>query len=248
MGYPTRMPEIEALALAAVILGLAAVTQGFFGFGFGIIAMTGLTLSDDVVHAAGVVNVTGIALTSSLVLRLRRGVLWPVMARVVPPLLLGVAVGVLALSSLERAVLVRLLGATVVAISAWNLVSPRLEHTESRVQDVAAGLLAGLLGGAFNTGGPPIVAHLYRRGEAPEALKATVQALFLTIGLSRLPIAASQGLMSAPIWRDALLAVPFVVAGSYAGLALARRLPPERFRAAGWLGLGTLGAALLATG
>ena len=242
------MPEPLALALAAAILGIAAVTQGFFGFGFGIIAMTGLTLSADVVHAAGVVNVTGIALTSSLVLRLRRGVLWPLMARVVPPLLVGVAVGVLALGALDRGVLVRLLGVTVVGIAIWNLVSPRLQQRESRAQDLAAGLLAGLLGGAFNTGGPPLVAHLYRRGEAPESLKATVQALFLTMGASRLPIAASQGLMSGAVWRDALLAVPVVVAGSYAGLALARRLPAERFRRACWVGLGGLGAALLVIG
>jgi uncharacterized membrane protein YfcA len=242
------MPEPAGLALAAAILAVAAATQGFFGFGFGIIAMTGLTLSADVVHAAGVVNVTGIALTGSLVLSLRRGVLWPVMARLLPPLLLGVAVGVLALGALDRAVLVRLLGATVVAIAAWNLVSPRLQHTESRAQDLVAGLLAGLLGGAFNTGGPPLVAHLYRRGEAPETLKATVQALFFTIGLSRLPIAASQGLMGASVWRDALLALPLVLAGSYTGLTLARRLPPERFRRAGWIGLGALGVALLVTG
>lgn len=242
------MPEPQALVVAASILALAALTQGFFGFGFGIIAMTGLTLSHDLVHAAGVVNLTGIALTGSLVWQLRRGVLWPVMRRVAPALLLGVLVGVTALRTLDREILVRALGLTIVAIAAWNLLSPRLRRGESRVQDVATGLLAGLLGGAFNTGGPPLVAHLYRRDEAPESLKATVQALFLTIGASRLPLAAGQGLMTAAVWRDAALALPFVVAGSYAGLALARRVPAERFRRACWIALGSLGVALLATG
>ena len=75
---------------AAILLGAAGV-QGFFGFGFGILAMVGLTLSHDLVHAAGVVNLTGLLLTGSLALQLRHRLLWPVLRRMLPGVLLGVA-------------------------------------------------------------------------------------------------------------------------------------------------------------
>ncbi len=246
------MPEIPSetwsAGVAVAILATAALTQGFFGFGFGIIAMTGLTLSQDVIHAAGVVNVTGLALTGSLFLRLRREVLWRVLRPLVPALLVGVAIGVTALSRLDGALLVRLLGATIVAIALWNLASPRLHPTESRLRAAAMGLLAGLLGGAFNTGGPPLVAYLYARHEAILALKATVQATFFVLGLTRLPLAIGQGLIDAAVWRDALVAAPLVVLASLTGVALAGRVASERFRNAAWIALAGLGAALLLSG
>jgi hypothetical protein len=107
------------------------------------------------------------------------------------------------------------------------------------------GLLGGLLSGALNAGGPPLIIHLYRRPESPEVIKATLQSLMLTTAVARLPIAAAHGLLSGPIWAEAALALPFVVAGVAAGIALARRIPPERFRRACWVALGLLGGGLL---
>jgi uncharacterized membrane protein YfcA len=164
-----------------------------------------------------------------------------------PALLVGVVLGVTALSRLDRTWMVRALGVTVVAISALNLVAPALRAPAGRAADLVAGLVGGLLGGAFNTGGPPLVAHLYARHEAPEVAKGTIQALFLSISLTRLPVATAQGLMTGPVWRDAALAAPFVVGGLLVGLRLGRRLHAEHFHRVSWIGLGTLGLALLAS-
>jgi hypothetical protein len=223
-----------------------ALVQGFFGFGFGIVAMSFLTLTTDVVHAAGVVNVTGLLLSGSLALRMREDVLWRVLARVAPGALLGVLFGVTALGTLDRELMVRVLGASIVGVALWNLAAPTLRRHETPLWDAGMGLLAGLLSGAFNTGGPPLVAHLYRRSEAPGALKATIQVAFFAMGMTRLPTAAAQGLVGAAVWRDALLAAPFVLGGAWAGAALAGRLAPERMRRGAWTALGALGVALLA--
>ena len=42
--------------------------------------------------------------------------------------------------------------------------------------------------------------------------------------------------------------IPFVMAGVSAGIALARRVSPERFRRACWVALGLLGVGLLTAG
>jgi uncharacterized membrane protein YfcA len=235
----------EALALLVAILALAAVVQGFLGFGFGIVAMSGLTLSHDLLHAAGVVNLTGILVAATVLWRLRAHVLWWPALRMLPAIVVGIGLGVTALRTLDGEIMVRVLGATIVAISAWNLWTPRLRRRESAPADVALGLLGGCLAGAFNTGGPPLVAHLYRRPDPPDAVKATIQVLFLTMSSVRAPVAAAQGLMSAAIVRDALLSALFVVAGILVGIRLARRLHPDQFRRVSWTALGTLGLALL---
>jgi uncharacterized membrane protein YfcA len=234
----------DAVSKLAILL-VAALIQGFFGFGFGIVAMSGLTLTHDLVHAAGVVNITGVVGVSWMTFQLRRHILRRLALRMLPPVLVGVLVGVSALRHIDRDLMVSILGASVLVISVWNLARPRLRPSESPWLDGTAALLGGLLGGAFNTGGPPLIIHVYRRPENPEALKATILCLFLAMSLARLPVAAAQGLFDESIWADAALAAPAVLVGTAIGIALARRIPPERFRRACWICLGLLGIGLL---
>jgi hypothetical protein len=241
------MPEPSDLALSAFIAMAGAFAQGFLGFGFAIVAMAGLTLSRDLLHAAGVVNLTGILVAGSLLGALRREVLWRPALRIVPFVLVGVVLGVSALGSLDRDLMVRILGVTITAISLWNVRTPTLQSGEAPFRDGAAGLLGGILGGAFNTGGPVIVAHLYRRADPPQALKATNQLVFLSMGLTRLPTAAAQGQITSSIWIEAAIVAPFVLAGLLVGIRLGRRVPPAAFRRVSWLALGAMGVALVAS-
>ncbi|MHC4607012.1 MAG: TSUP family transporter [Planctomycetota bacterium] len=239
------MLEFPHILIAAAILLGASLNQGFFGFGFGIIAMGGLTLSHDLVHASGVVNLTCLMLTIWMVVQLRRAVLWRVAGRMLPGVLVGVALGVAALKFLDRGILVRVLGATIVVVAVWNVVSPMIRTRESLFWDNTLGLAGGMLCGAFNTGGPPVIPYIYARREAPEQLKATLNTIFLVMAVSRLPIAASQGLITIDMCRDGAVLLPVVLGGTVGGIFLARLIPPEKFRKTCWVALGLLGVALL---
>jgi uncharacterized membrane protein YfcA len=240
------MTDLTGPALTAGLLLLAATVQGTIGFGFGIVAMTFLTLSGSLLHAAGVVNLTAIVLEVAMLWHLRSHVLWRPALRLLPGMLVGLGAGVLALSLVDRALMVRVLGAAIAAIAAWNLLGRPAGHPPERgLVDGFVGLSSGLLSGAFNIGGPPLVAHLYRRSDPPAALKATLQLLFLTTGLCRVPTVAAAGLLSPVIRRDAGVGIPFVLAGLALGMGLSRRLDVERFRRLSWLVLGGLGCVLL---
>jgi uncharacterized membrane protein YfcA len=242
------MPLAADALLSLVILLAAALVQGFFGFGFGIVAMAALTLTHDLIHASGLVNITGVVVIGWLTFQLRHHILRRLTLRMLAPMLLGVFLGVIALGRVERDLMVSILGASIVIVAVWNLLQPRLRSRESPWLDGTMGLLGGLLSGAFNTGGPPLIIHLYRRPENPEVIKATLQSLLLIMIVARLPLAAAHGLLSGPIWAEAALMIPVVMAGVAAGIALARRMSPERFRRACWVALGLLGIGLLAAG
>lgn len=235
---------MDHAVLACAVLLAAAFVQAALGFGFALVAMTLLALMQDVVHAAAVVNVAGSVLILVMSLALWRDIAWPYVRRVLPWVVLGVLGGVTSLTAIDRALAVRLLGVCIVAIAGWNLRGAPAPTGTASGTAALAGFASGLLGGAFNQGGPPLIAHLYRRPYAPEALKATAQLIFLATGIVRLPIAAAQGHFSAAVWWEALLGTPFVALGMFAGLRAARHLDADRFRRLSWLALCALGTYL----
>jgi len=235
-------PELAGLAL---LVATAAAVQGFLGFGYGVIVMAVLTLSSDLVHATAFVNISSLVLSAAMVWREPRRILWPVVLRILPAMLVGMTIGLTALREVERDVMVPLLGGLIVAIAAWNLASPRLHSGESWLLDFVFGGVAGVFSGAFNTGGPPLVIHLYRRSEAPLTLVVTMQAIFIGSGVGRAAMAGARGLIPGGAALEGLLALPVVLLGTLGGMALARRTRPERFRRAAWIALGCLGFSLI---
>jgi uncharacterized membrane protein YfcA len=207
--------------------------------------MGGLAVTVGVVEASGVVNLTGAIQVSWMAWALRQHIRWRYMLRLVPGIVCGLALGLSALKGLDPTHLIRALGVTIVAIALWNLRPLRTHGTGSPAWDFAVGFSSGAIGGAFNTGGPPIVAYLYRRPDPPEALKATVQITFVFFTFTRMAAATAVGLNDGEIVRLAALGTPFVVAGAMTGLALGRRVSAERFRTASWVGLSLLGAWLV---
>jgi len=228
----------------AATLFAGSTLQSFLGFGYGIVAMSVLALTLGVVTASGIVNITGMIQVAWVTYALRHHIRWSYMLRLVPGMVTGLGFGLFTLKHADPTWLIRALGATIVAIAVFNLASKRGHGEGSPFWDFAVGFSSGAIGGAFNTGGPPVVAYLYRRPDPPEVLKATVQMNFLAFTVIRLSTAVSIGLIDGRIARLALGLAPVIVVGAVAGLALGRRMPAERFRTASWVALGLLGIGL----
>jgi len=206
--------------------------------------MAVLALSLGVHTASGVVNITGMIQVGWVAWALRQHIRWSYILRLLPGILCGLGVGLFTLKNADPTWLVRALGATITGIAIWNLVRHRGHGTGSPLFDFLVGFSSGAIGGAFNTGGPPIVAYLYRRPDPPEVLKATIQMNFLIFTVVRLTAASSIGLVTGEIVRIALCLAPLIVAGAAFGLTLGRRASPERFRTASWSALAVMGVVL----
>jgi len=237
------LSELEWLAIGSLLF-VGATLQGFLGFGYGIVAMSVLAVGVGVVEASGIVNVTGAIQIAWVTFVLRHQVRRDYVLRLLPGIALGLGVGLFTLKHADPSLLIRALGATIVAIALWNLLSVRRHGQGSPFWDLVVGFSAGAIGGAFNTGGPPLVAYLYQRPDPPEVLKATVQMTFLVFTIVRFASASAVGLIDAEILRMAAWLTPSVLLGAIAGLALGRRVSAERFRTASWVALGLLGVLL----
>ncbi|MDG1481463.1 MAG: sulfite exporter TauE/SafE family protein [Myxococcota bacterium] len=232
------------LVIAAVIMFVAAAVQGGMGFGFGLISMALLPLLYGVAVAVPVVSVFSLPLSLSLAWRLRADLSW---ARLGPMLLgglLGVPIGVTFLRSADPTILTGTLGALLVAFAAWlgraNAVTPR-----RRWLGGLAGFAGGVLGGAFATGGPPVIAYTSSTPWSPEEIRATLQAHFGILSILHIVLLVLAGLTSAQTLTLNVTLLPALLLGGILGDALSRRLSPARFRVLIRLGMAIVGVAML---
>jgi uncharacterized membrane protein YfcA len=109
-------------------------------------------------------------------------------------------------------------------------------------------VLAGLLGGAYNTSGPPVIVYGDCRRWAPPEFKSNLQAFFAVAdGLVVLGHVAAGNLTRVVLTHYAL-ALPAILLGLWLGLRLERRVQPAAFRRLALLLLLVLGARLVAVG
>lgn len=107
------------------------------------------------------------------------------------------------------------------------------------------GFVAGVLGGAYNTNGPPVVIYGALNRWPPERFRATLQGYFLPTGLFILVGHGLGGLWTAQVLRLYALALPVVLIAILLGGKLNRRISPGRFEKFIYMTLVGLGLLLL---
>ena len=110
---------------------------------------------------------------------------------------------------------------------------------------LASGLAAGMLGGAYNTGGPPVVIYGTSLGWDSEQFKANLQALFMINSVLVIGAHVAAGHVTALVFENLLVALPVTVLGTLVGFWLSRRINEAAFRKAVLLLLIAVGVRLL---
>lgn len=222
------MPE---LLLAGIVL-LAAALQTLAGFGFALLVMPLLTLLLGIKTAAPLVALVGFTLYLINLLRYRRGLEWREALKLLIPALLGVPLGVLALRTLDESLIKGFLGVILVAYALFALFNPQMPQLRSTVWAYPVGFLAGCLGGAFNTPGPPVIVYGNARVWPRDQFRSTLQVIFLASSATVILAHAAAGNITADVARMAAIALPALLAGIVLGAYIDRRTNQERFRTA----------------
>lgn len=211
-----------------VLTGAAAYAQTLTGFAFGLITMGGIGLTGLMPLPQAAVIVSVLTLTNALQMLLKgwRDVAWRefglVMISSVPLLFAGYAL--LEVLAATRIDLLRLILGLVIIASSLQL-ARRPEPLPRRSGDgsfIFFGAIAGLMGGLFSTAGPPLVYHFYRQPFPVARVRETLVAVFALNAVVRLVLVAASADLPAPSAWSGLLAIPIVIASTYA----ARRCPP----------------------
>jgi hypothetical protein len=207
-----------------------------------------LTLLLGIKTAAPLVGLTSLTLATAMLLVSRRAVDLRATKQLLPWIVLGIPLGIVALIEAPQGPVSLALGAALIAYGLYSLTGPRLPEVRSAGWAVPVGLLSGVLGGAFNTNGPPIVVYGSLKRWSPEVFRATLQANFLTAAFF---IALGHGLGG--LWTERVLVlfaatVPVLIVGFWIGRLVSRRIPAERFAGALMMLIVALGVMLTIEG
>jgi hypothetical protein len=243
------MPELalSLMATFAAVAFLAAFAQGVTGFGSALVAMPLLALVLGVREAAALVTLLSLAINIALLLPARRELPRQRVAPLLVGTLAGAPVGVLFLGGADPRLARALLGASLVATSLAMLRARRPTIGAGNGTALAVGSLAGLFGGAFNVNGPVVTLYVAARGWEKREAHAALQLYFLVSNVWIAALHGTAGITSRRVALGALLALPFLAAGSAAGWAVHRRIDEARYRRLLLLTLLAAGVALIAT-
>jgi hypothetical protein len=93
-----------------------------------------------------------------------------------------------------------------------------------------AGFLAGCLGGAYNTPGPPVIVYGSLQQWPKDEYRAILQTLFFISGVLIVGSHLLAGHMTRSVWALYAWAAPALLLGLWTGTRLDRRVDQERFR------------------
>jgi hypothetical protein len=107
------------------------------------------------------------------------------------------------------------------------------------------GFVSGVLSGAYNVGGPPLVIYANCRGWDAEAFKSNLQGVAFFNGITVLINQFMNGRITPLIWETFVLLLPAVIIGSWLGLYADKFIDEVRFRKVVLVVLMALGIQLL---
>ncbi len=223
-------PACMQTAIVIAVLFLGTFTQSATGFGIGLVSMSLLPVILPIQTASPLVALAALTLEGVLLLRYRSAFNLKAIWQVSVGSVIGVPVGIWALKQVDEKIVLMILGVVILGYAAYALLALHLPALDHPIWSYGIGLLAGMLGGAYNTAGPPVIIYGDCRRWLPAEFKSNLQGFFLvnsTVVLSGHLIAHT---ITPAIGRLYLQSLPFMAAAVLAGVTLDRYLDPLRFR------------------
>jgi uncharacterized membrane protein YfcA len=211
------------------IVFLSTFTRSALGFGDALIAMPLLAMLVGVEVATPLVALGASTIAVTILVGAWRQVDVRATWRLVVSTLVGIPLGLLLLKAAPQGIVEALLGLLLVGFGLYSLAVPKLPTLCNENLAYAFGLIAGVLGGAYNTNGPPVVVYGALRGWSAERFRATMQGYFLPTGLTILIGHGLAGLWTPTVLRLYVYALPAIVMAVIAGGWVNGRIAADRF-------------------
>lgn len=217
--------------IGAVVAILFAYTfvRSALGFGGALVAMPLLALVVDLrvatplVGLVGFINGAGILLTDWHKADHRAS--W----RLIVASMIGIPCGLLLLELVPEHLVKMILGVLLILYALYNLFTPGLPAIQHNGLAYGLGFLAGVLGSAYNTNGPPVVIYGVLRRWPPNHFRATLQSYFFFTSIAIILGQALDGLWTRQVWQLFLLALPAVGLGIVVGNRAGDLIPKALF-------------------
>ena len=227
--YSYSVMPLEFYIAASFIILFAYLIRGITGFGSGLIAIPLLAHFLPLTFVVPLILVVDLIASVILARHSKLQVQWNEIGILLPPTIIGMLIGAFLLINLPREPLLVGLASFVIIFGLRYVFNIHSEQPVSRWWAAPTGLIGGLVGAMFGTGGPPYVVYLSHRLHDKTQLRGTLSGIFMIEGASRTFMFVLIGLLLQDgMLTSLLLALPLVGLGLYLGhkihLTISQRL------------------------
>lgn len=214
------MPSPELLLLAAAITAATYSVFGLTGAGSTVLALPLLAQFLPLKFAVSLLLLLDFSASLVLIARARRGVRVDELARFLPFVLAGIAIGLFLLIRLPEAPLLAALGVFLLLYAGYGLARRAGAFSIPRAWAGPIGVVAGGLSALFGTGGVLMSLYISGRLRDKNELRATAAAAVLVNSGTRVVLFGATGLLSEGLLLSALCLLPSMLLGLFVGQRL----------------------------
>lgn len=241
------MPESPELILVGVIILLATLVRSTVGFGDALVAMPLLAFVVPLRIAAPLIALVSIFNAFVVLLKEWRQVSFRETGLLIITAMAGIPIGAEVLRSGDERLVKALLAVIVLAFSIWSLRKPGAFALKSDRTAPIFGVAAGILGGAYNTAGPPLVVFGTLRNWPVERFRANLQSYFVIASSVVLLMHVKNDLVTNHVLVLFGVSMPITVVAAVIGRRITSELPVQRFQRLVHFALVVIGVMLLVT-
>ena len=214
-----------------LVLALCALLIGFSKTAIGGMALIAVVLTSQVVATK---DSTAVVLVMLLVGDLvatwtsRHDVDWRLIARLIPPVLVGIGAGAIFLNWVDGPTLKRTMGVIVLVLLVLGLFPDKLAAHRPSV-GMAYGGLAGFTTMVANGGGPPMNLYLLARKYDKLRFLGTTAWFFFAVNLIKVPFSIAGGILRPDTALLGAVLAPLVLVGTWIGRSTIKRINQATF-------------------
>jgi uncharacterized membrane protein YfcA len=215
--------------LVLVILFLSTFIRSALGFGDALIAMPLLAIVVGLQVATPLTAMGATTIAIIILIKAWKKVDIKAAWRLVITTWIGIPIGIFFLKAAPELLVKSLLGIIITGFGLYNLIVPNLPRLLNENWAYLTGLIAGILGGAYNTNGPPVVIYGMLRRWDSEKFRATLQGYFLPTGAAILISHGIAGMWTPEVVHLYLYSIPVIIGAVLIGGKVNQLIPQGKF-------------------
>ncbi|MFT5193551.1 MAG: putative membrane protein YfcA [Candidatus Promineifilaceae bacterium] len=225
------MTEI-ILVILTVFLGTFTATT--LGFGKGLIVMPILTILLGITQAAPLTAMVMLTSQILVIIWFRRSFSLKDVIPLIIPAAIGIPTGLYIITMIDELILRPVLGALIILYMLYRIFKPKLPPMDPAPRQLTwvVGFFAGLLTGAYNAPGPPVIIYGDMCGWEKNRFRVNLQSFFIFCSGVTLIGHIVQGRMTGALLTNYGWGLIGIVGGLTAGILLDKYIPAAVFR---WL-------------
>lgn len=222
---------VDSFTIAVLlIVFVSTLVRTVFGFGNALVAMPllamiGLGMKTATPLVALLSLVLGIALLVTNWKKVDIKSAWRLLLATVP----GIPIGTMLLKGDYQRMGEIVLALIIIGFSGYSLFKPKLIEPIKEWLAYPFGFLAGILGGAYNSNGPPVIIYGTLHRWLPDEFRATLQGYFLPSSVIIVAGHGLGGLWTSEVCTYFFLSLPLTLFTIWIGGRLQRLIPPGHF-------------------